>query len=179
MPDDVLLPPIYLLGSSDYSARLAGQIGAAFAFAHHFATFDAAEAMRLYRGNFRLSPSHAKPYAILGTHVVCADSDAEADRLAATVDFNIVRRAKGEYLPLASPEEAAAYAYTPADRGRMALQRARLVVGGVEKVMARLQALIEATRADELMITTMVYDHAARKHSYELLAKAFALVPQS
>ena len=74
MPADVPLPPIYLLGSSDYSAQLAGQIGAAFAFAHHFATFDAAEAMKLYRDNFRPSASHAKPYAILGTHVVCADT---------------------------------------------------------------------------------------------------------
>jgi alkanesulfonate monooxygenase SsuD/methylene tetrahydromethanopterin reductase-like flavin-dependent oxidoreductase (luciferase family) len=61
----------------------------------------------------------------------------------------------------------------------MALRRARLVAGGVAQVMARLQALIEGTGADELMITTMVYDHEARKHSYELLAKAFALVPQS
>src|ERR1700681_3432355 len=65
MPAETALPPVYLLGSSDYSAQLAGQIGAAFAFAHHFATFDAAEAMRLYRGNFKPSASHAKPYAIL------------------------------------------------------------------------------------------------------------------
>src|ERR1700674_3805121 len=64
MPADVALPPIYLLGSSGYSAQLAGQIGAAFAFAHHFATFDAAEAMRLYRDNFRPSLAHAKPFAI-------------------------------------------------------------------------------------------------------------------
>ena len=106
-------------------------------------------------------------------------SDAEAERIALSAELHFVRRAKGEYVPLASPEEAAAYAYTPADRERLARQRTRLVVGGVEKVMARLQALIEATGADELMITTMVYDHAARKHSYELLAKAFALVPQS
>ena len=95
MPADVPLPPIYLLGSSDYSAQLAGHIGAVFAFAHHFATFDAADAMRLYRESFKPSPSHAKPYAILATHVVCADSDEEADRLARTVDLNFVRRAKG------------------------------------------------------------------------------------
>src|SRR5471032_3597711 len=72
MPSDVALPPIYLLGSSDYSAQLAGQIGAAFAFAHHFATFPADEAMKLYRDNFKPSASHDKPYAILGTHVVPA-----------------------------------------------------------------------------------------------------------
>ncbi len=76
--------------------------------------------MKLYRDNFRPSASHAKPYAILGTHVVCADTDEEADRLAKTVDLNIVRRAKGEYLPLASPEDAAAYDYTPVDRARIA-----------------------------------------------------------
>src|SRR5260221_5257414 len=100
MPSDVPLPPIYLLGSSDYSAQLAGQIGAAFSFAHHFATFDAAEAMRLYRDNFKPSASHTKPYAILGTHGVCADTDAEAERLAAPVDLNIVPRPKGRDPPL-------------------------------------------------------------------------------
>jgi luciferase family oxidoreductase group 1 len=170
----VALPPIYLLGSSDYSAQLAGQIGAAFAFAHHFATFDAAEAMRLYRDNFRPSVSHAKPFAILGTHVVCADSDEAAERLALTVDLNIVRRAKGEYLPLASPEDAAAYDYSAADRARIAQNRARMSVGAPATVKARLMPLLAATQADELMVTTMIFSHAARKHSYELLAQAFA-----
>jgi luciferase family oxidoreductase group 1 len=174
MPADVALPPIFLLGSSDYSAQLAAQIGAAFAFAHHFATFDAAEAMRLYRDNFRPSVSHAKPYAILGTHVVCADTDAEAERLALTVDLNIVRRAIGEYLPLASPEDAAAYDYKPVDRGRIAQNRARMSVGSPAKIKAKLAPLIEATKADELMVTTMIFSHEARKHSYQLLAQTYA-----
>jgi luciferase family oxidoreductase group 1 len=175
MPSDVKLPPIYLLGSSDYSAQLAGQIGAAFAFAHHFATFPAEEAMRLYRESFKPSPSHDRPYAILGTHVVCADTDEEAERLAATVDLNTVRRAKGEVLPLASPEDALAYNYTPIDRARIAQVRPRLSIGSPKTVMAKLQPLIASTQADEVMVTTMIYDHEARKHSYELLAKAFAL----
>ena len=174
MPSDVPLPPIYLLGSSDYSAQLAGHIGAAFSFAHHFANFDAAEAMRLYRDNFRPSPSHDKPYAILATHVVCADTDEEAERLASTVDLNIVRRAKGEYLPLASPEEALSYDYSPVDKARVAQNRARLSVGSPAAVKARLTPLLETTKADELMVTTMIFDHAARKHSYALLAKAFS-----
>jgi luciferase family oxidoreductase group 1 len=173
MPADVALPPIYLLGSSDYSAQLAGQIGAAFAFAHHFATFPADEAMKLYRDNFKPSTSHDKPYAILGTHVVCADTDAEAERLALTVDLNIVRRATGAYLPLASPDEAAAYDYKPVDRARIAQNRARMSVGSPATVMAKLAPLIEATKADEVMMTTMIFSHEARKHSYELLAKAF------
>jgi luciferase family oxidoreductase group 1 len=174
MPSDVPLPPIFLLGSSDYSARLAGHIGAAFAFAHHFANFDAAEAMRLYRETFKPSPAHAKPYAILATHVVCADTDDEAERLARTVDLNIVRRAKGEYLPLASPEEAAAYDYAPVDKARIAQNRARVAVGSPTTVKAKLMPLIEATEAQELMVTTMIFDHTARRRSYELLAWALA-----
>jgi luciferase family oxidoreductase group 1 len=174
MPAGTPLPPIYLLGSSDYSAQLAGQIGAAFAFAHHFATFDAAEAMRLYRESFRPSPSHDKPYAILGTHVVCADTDEEAERLASTVDLNTVRRAKGEFLPLASPEEALAYDYSAVDRARIKQNRTKVAVGSPATVKARLDPLIASTQADELMVTTMLYDHEARKHSYELLAQAMA-----
>jgi len=173
MPADVSLPPIFLLGSSDYSAQLSGQIGAAFAFAHHFATFDAVTAMSLYRDSFRPSPAHATPHAILATHVVCADTDAEAERLAATVDLNIVRRAKGEMLPLASPEEALAYDYTPVDRARIAQNRTKLSVGSPATVKARLEPLLASTKADELMVTTMVFDHGARKRSYELLAEIF------
>jgi luciferase family oxidoreductase group 1 len=173
MPADVPLPPIYLLGSSDYSAKLAGQIGAAFAFAHHFATFPADEAMRLYRDSFRPSVSHDKPLAILGTQVMVADTDEEAERLALTFDLNTVRRAKGEYLPLASPEEAAAFDYTPVDRARIAQGRNRISVGSPKTVKEKLMPLIEATKADELMVTSMIFDHTARRRSYELLAQAF------
>jgi luciferase family oxidoreductase group 1 len=172
MPADVPLPPIYLLGSSDYSAQLAGHIGAAFSFAHHFATFDAATAMRTYRDSFKPSPAHPKPHAILATHVVCADTDEEAEWLAKTVDLNFVRRNKGEYLPLASPEDAAAYDYSPVDKARIAQNRTRLSVGSPATVKAKLEPLIASTQADELMITTMIYSHEARKHSYELLAQA-------
>ncbi|MBV9556350.1 MAG: LLM class flavin-dependent oxidoreductase [Pseudolabrys sp.] len=175
MPAETPLPPIYLLGSSDYSAQLAAQIGAAFSFAHHFATFPAEEAMRIYRNNFKPSPEHATPYAILGTAVVCADTDEEADRLAKTIDLNMVRRNKGEYLPLASPEDAANYPYAPSDLGTIGKTRARMAIGSPQTVMAKLKPLIEATKADEVMVTTMIYDHAARRRSYELLAQAFGL----
>jgi luciferase family oxidoreductase group 1 len=177
MPDDSPLPPIWLLGSSDYSSELAAQVGMGFAFAHHFADYDAGSAMLSYRDHFKPSPTMQEPYAILGTAAIVADSDAEAERIAASADLHYVRRAKGEYQPLASPEEAAGYPYTPVDRERMARHRARLVVGGVDRVKERLLALIAETRANELMITTMVYDHAARRRSYELLAGAFALTP--
>jgi luciferase family oxidoreductase group 1 len=175
MPDEVALPPIYLLGSSDFSAELSAAIGAGFSFAHHFASHDAADAMLRYRAHFRPSPANAKPHAILAVHVVAADSDEEAERLAATVDLNFVRRARGEYLPLESPETALAYPYTPEDRARIRLGRKRLFVGSPATVRTRLSPLIEATQADEVMITTMLYDHAARKQSYALLADAFGV----
>jgi luciferase family oxidoreductase group 1 len=175
MPQDVALPPIWLLGSSGYSAQLAAMVGAGFAFAHHFADHDAAAAMLSYRDQFRPSPARSSPYAIFACAVVCADSDAEAERLASTIDLNFVRRSRGEYLPLASPEEAAAYPYSPAERGLIARNRRRLFVGAQDKVRAELAAMIAATKADEVMITTMLYDHAARRHSYELLADAFSL----
>jgi luciferase family oxidoreductase group 1 len=175
MPQDVALPPIWLLGSSGYSAQLAAMVGAGFAFAHHFADHDALDAMLSYRGEFKPSAARATPYAILACAVVCADSDAEAERLAATIDLNFVRRRRGEYLPLESPEEALAYPYSPAERGLIARNRARLFVGAKATVLERLAPMIAATKADEVMVTTMLYDHAARTHSYELLAEAFGL----
>jgi luciferase family oxidoreductase group 1 len=175
IPADVALPPIWLLGSSGYSAELAAAASMGFAFAHHFAEHDAVSAMLAYRAHFKPSTALGEPYAILATAAIAADSDAEAERMAASADLNFVRRAKGEYLPFASPQEAAAYPYTPVDRNRIARHRERQTVGGIDRVKNRLLSLVEATRADELMITTMVYDHAARRRSYELLAEAFEL----
>jgi luciferase family oxidoreductase group 1 len=175
MPSDVALPPLFLLGSSDYSAQLAASIGAGFSFAHHFASHDAAQAMRAYRDNFQPSKMLAKPYAILAVAAMCADDAQEAERIAATADLNIVRRAKGDYLPLESPDAAISFPYTPIDRERIAHNRERLFVGTPDAVKARLEKLAEATAADEIMITGMIFDHDARKRSYSLLAKAFGL----
>lgn len=175
MPSDVALPPLFLLGSSDYSAQLAASIGAGFSFAHHFASHDAAQAMRAYRDNFQPSKTLAKPYAILAVAAMCADDAQEAERIAATADLNIVRRAKGDYLPLESPDAAVSFPYTPIDRERIAHNRERLFVGTPDAVKARLEKLAEATAADEIMITGMIFDHDARKRSYSLLAKAFRL----
>jgi len=175
MPQEVELPPIWLLGSSGYSAQLAAMVGAGYSFAHHFADHDPVDAMLSYRNQFKPSQARTTPYAILACAAVCADSDAEADRLATTIDLNFVRRRRGEYLPLASPEEAAAYPYSPPERSFVARNRARLFVGAKATVLERLAPMIAATKADEVMVTTMIYDHAARRRSYELLAEAFGL----
>jgi len=175
MPSDVPLPPIWLLGSSDYSAQLAASIGAGFSFAHHFASHDAAAAMRIYRDRFKPSEALRAPYAILATAAVVAETEDEAERLASTIDLNFVRRAKGDYLPLESPETALAYPYTPIDRDRIKQNRTRLFVGTPASIREKLAPLLDATQADELIITSMIYDHEARKKSYTLLAQAFAL----
>ena len=175
MPQDVALPPIYLLGSSGYSAQLAAHVGAGFSFAHHFSDFDPVEPMTVYRAQFKPSEQLDKPHAILAVHIVCADTDAEADRLAKSVDLNFARRRQGLFAPIPSPEEAEAHEYSPADRALIAHNRARVIVGGRHGVMARLEPLIRDTKADELMVTSMIYDHEARKHCYALLAQAFGL----
>jgi luciferase family oxidoreductase group 1 len=176
MPRDVPLPPIWLLGSSGYSAQLAALAGTGFAFAHHFAEHDAVAAMTAYRQQFRPTQARAQPHAILACAAVCAETDSEAERLAATIDLSFVRRRRGEHLPLASPEEAASYPYSDDDRAVIARNRARLLVGAPATVLQRLLPLLAATSANEVMVTTMIYDHAARLRSYELLAEAFAMV---
>jgi luciferase family oxidoreductase group 1 len=175
MPDDTPLPPIWLLGSSDYSSELAAQVGMGFAFAHHFATHDAIDAMINYRTRFKPSGWRTTPHAILAVAIVVAETDAEAERLASSMDLNRLRRDRGQYLPLPSPEEALAYPYSDAERASIARNRTRLFVGSPPTVLQKLDPLIASSQPDELMVITAVFDHEARKKSYSLLAEAFGL----
>ena len=140
MPDDTPLPPIWLLGSSDYSSELAAQVGMGFAFAHHFASYDAIEAMTNYKAHFKPSGWRATPHGILAVAVVAAETDAEAERLASSMDLNRLRRDRGQYLPLPSVEEALAYPYTDSERASIARNRSRLFVGSPATVMAKAAA---------------------------------------
>jgi luciferase family oxidoreductase group 1 len=106
MPHDTPLPPIWLLGSSDYSSELAAQVGMGFAFAHHFASYDAIAALTNYRAHFKPSGWRSTPHGILAVAVVAAETDAEAERLAASMDLNRLLRDRGQYHPLPSIEEA-------------------------------------------------------------------------
>jgi luciferase family oxidoreductase group 1 len=175
MPDDTPLPPIWLLGSSDYSSELAAQVGMGYAFAHHFASYDAIAAMTNYRAHFKQTGWREAPYAILGVAVVAAETDAEAERLATSMDLNRLVRDRGQYIPLPSIEEAQAYPYTDADRATIARNRSRLFVGSPATVIQKLEPMIAACQADELMVVSAIYDHEARKKSYSLLAEAFGL----
>ncbi|ABD89268.1 LLM class flavin-dependent oxidoreductase [Rhodopseudomonas palustris] len=175
MPDDAPLPPIFLLGSSDYSSELAAQVGMGFAFAHHFASYDAIAALTGYRRAFQPSRWRRAPHAILAVAAVVAETDAEAERQASSMDLNRLLRSRGQYLPLPSIEEALAYPYSERDRALIARDREKLFVGSAATVMAALQPMIEASHADEVMVITATFDHEARKRSYSLLAEAFGL----
>jgi luciferase family oxidoreductase group 1 len=173
MPADVRLPPIWLLGSSGYSARAAGQMGLGYAFASHFSPADPAPAMRAYRQSFEPSEDFERPSAILAVAVICGENDEHAERLGASMELAWVRMRSGSPGPLPNPEEAMAYPYTPAERRLADAYRSMQVVGDSRTVRARIEELAEHTAADEAMITTNVYDHAERLRSYERLAGVF------
>jgi luciferase family oxidoreductase group 1 len=175
MPSDVGLPPIWLLGSSGYSARAAGEMGLGYAFASHFSPADPAPAMRAYRDSFEPSEDFEHPSAILAVAVICGETSEHAERLATSMELAWVRMRSGNPGPLPSPEEAMAYPYTPTERRLADTYRTMQVVGDPQTVRARLEELAEHTAADEVMVTTNVYDHAERLRSYELLAEVFQI----
>jgi luciferase family oxidoreductase group 1 len=175
-PMDVKLPPIWLLGSSGYSSQLAAMLGTGFAFAHHINPDPAVQAMRVYRERFEPSLEFPQPHAILAASVICADTDEQAEELALSITFAFfglhIGRVSGA---LPSPEEVANYSMSDYERKIFESIRSRHIIGSPATVRAELNTLIEQTQADELMVMTIVYDHAARLHSYDLLAEAFEL----
>ena len=173
MPSDVGLPPIWLLGSSGYSARAAGQMGLGYAFAAHFSPADPAPALLAYRESFEPSESFERPSAILAVAVICGETDKHAEMLASSMELAWVRMRSGNPGPLPSPEEALAYPYTPAERRLAEAYRFMQVVGDPRTVRARIEELAEHTAADEVMVTTNVYDHPERLRSYKRLAEVF------
>jgi luciferase family oxidoreductase group 1 len=169
------MPSIWLLGSSGYSAQVAGLLGLPFAFAHHFSAENTIPALRLYRETFRPSRSLPEPYALIGVAAICAESDERARWLAAPGILSFVRLRAGRPGTFPTPEEAAAHTYSPSERAIAEHRLANQVVGGPDTVREGLEGLIEATGADELMITTMVHDHHDRLRSYELIAEVAGL----
>ena len=168
------MPAIWLLGSSGFSAQLAGLLGLPFSFAHHFSSANTVPALALYRESFRPSQWLERPQAMVAVNVICADTDERAGWLAGPAALSFLRLRSGMPQPMASPEEAAAYPYTPGEReiawGRFADQ----ALGSPDTVRAQLSGLLERTGADELMLTTMVYDIADRIRSFELVTEKVA-----
>ena len=174
MPDDVRLPPVWILGSSGSSAGAAGASGFGYAFASHFSPEAPEPAIEAYRDAFQPSDLFPKPHAVLAVAATCAPTEAEAQRLALTMELVWLRMARGEHAPLPSPEEAEAYEWTESERLQVRRMRGPIFVGTPAQVRDQLSDLAVRSKADELMIVTNVWNHEARLRSYELIAEAFA-----
>ncbi|MCK9509712.1 MAG: LLM class flavin-dependent oxidoreductase [Pigmentiphaga sp.] len=171
IPGAGLRVPIWLLGSSDFSARLAAHLGLPFSFAGHFSP-EGMAAMRLYRHLFRPSAWLERPYAMIGVPVVAADTDAEAEFQATTQQQKFLSLVRGNRLPIQPPVDSMEPLWNPAEKAAVMQRLGAAVVGGPERVAAQLQRLIEATEADELMIVSDFYRLEDRLHSYTLVAEA-------
>jgi luciferase family oxidoreductase group 1 len=167
-------PQIWLLGSSGYSAQLAGYLGLPFSFAHHFSGRHTDAALALYRNNFQPSRWLDKPHTMIGVNAVCADTDERAEYLAKPGILSFLRLRAGSPAAMDSPEVAAQYEFNALERDFVVDRRYGQALGSPDTVRRQLRKLVERTQVDELMITNQVYDIDDRIHSYELIAKLAA-----
>ncbi|MDG4840542.1 LLM class flavin-dependent oxidoreductase [Micromonospora sp. WMMD967] len=174
MPGQGAQPAVWLLGSSGFSAQLAGLLGLPFSFAHHFSSGNTLPALALYRQHFRPSQWLDKPYAMVAVNAVCAETDERAEWLAGPSALSFLKLRSGKPEPLSTPDEAAAYPYSEFEREFVLQRRDGQAMGSPETVSRQLTELVERTGADELMLTTLVYDVADRVRSYELIAEQVA-----
>jgi luciferase family oxidoreductase group 1 len=162
--------PIWILGSSTFGARLAAALGLPFAFASHFAPDQLDAALELYRVGFQPSEALARPHVMLGVSLVAADTDREATRLATSLQQQFLALQRGRPVQLQPPVDSMDGLWSPLERVQVEHVLREAIVGGPETVRQRLHAFVARTGADELMITSHIFDHAARLRSYEILA---------
>lgn len=184
VPPGPTVPDVWLLGSSDQSASLAAYFGCAFSFAHFINPDGGDRVMETYREHFQPHPSATGaagdgPTGSVAVFVMCADTEAEAERLMKSRDLWSLRQRRGETAPVPTLEDAEAYPYTPEDRMVMENARRRTISGAPEQVQGRIEALAESYRVDEIVVVTICPEFEARLRSYQLLAEAFALKPVS
>jgi luciferase family oxidoreductase group 1 len=171
VPGGGLNVPLWILGSSTFGAQLAAHLGLPYAFASHFAPDALTEALAVYRARFQPSEQLASPYAMVGVNVVAADSDAEARYLFTTLQQAFANLARGRPGPQQPPIDDIDSYWTPSERLRASHMLTYSIVGGPETVGEGVRKLAAATRADELMVVSNVYDHAKRVRSYEIVAE--------
>ena len=179
-PDMPGCPEVWLLGSSLWSAAAAARFGLRYAFAHFIDSNPTRSALEHYFSHFTPSKDLAVPYGMVSPGVVCAETDAEAQRLLASARLFRRRIHQGDVRPIPTPEEAIAELGTsPAPSPTELGEWPRYFAGTPERVRDRLLEMADALRIDELMVVTVVHDHRARMRSYELLAEAFNLAPRA
>ncbi|UOQ44373.1 LLM class flavin-dependent oxidoreductase [Halobacillus salinarum] len=173
-------PPIWMLGSSGTSARLAADIGASYSFAHFINGHGGTKAMERYLNYFNASIQQQEPKGNVSVFAVCAETDEQAEYLAASLDLAILKIEQGKQIRrFPTPDEALNYSYSMFEEERIQENRSRIIVGSPDKVKMELESLAESYFVDEVIINTIVTPFEARLKSYELLAKAFQLTPRS
>ena len=170
-PEVDTVPEVWLLGSSDYSGALAAELGLPFAFAHFINPRGGDVVARDYREKFKSTGK--QPRVMVCTFAIIAESDDEAERLAAPIDLRRLHMALNIDSPVPTPEEAARHRYSDEERRYVLSQRPRAVIGGPQKAKQELQDMVERYAADELMVLTITGDYDSRRRSYELLIDAF------
>jgi luciferase family oxidoreductase group 1 len=172
VPGEGLNIPVWILGSSLFGAQLAAALGLPYAFASHFAPDQMMEAIALYRAQFKPSAQLDKPYVMLGFNVFAADTDAEAQVLATSMQQAFVNLRSGRPSRLKPPVPGYFELLAPHEKAMLSNVLSSSAIGAPDTVRAKLAAFIERTGADELMITCQMFDHAARLHSFEIAAQA-------
>jgi luciferase family oxidoreductase group 1 len=173
IPGAGLNVPFYLLGSSDFSARLAAELGLPFAFASHFAPDYLHVALQLYRREFKPSVWLQKPYVIIGIGIYAAESDREARRIFASAQLQALSLIRGRPGKLPPPVDNIEAHWNQAEQAALGQRTQFAAVGSPETVRSRVEAWQEQTAADEMMAVAQIYDHAARLRSYEIAATVF------
>jgi luciferase family oxidoreductase group 1 len=169
-------PEVWVLGSSDYGARLAAYFGLPYCFAHFFSDGrGAAEALATYHREYRPSAAWPEPHAALCVWAVAADTAEEARRLSTSRQYWRIIRDRGQYVPIPTPEEAAAFPYTESEQARLRQMQETMIAGTGPDVVTQLEALATRLGAAEIAIVTATHDSDARRHSYTLIAEAAGL----
>ncbi len=169
--------PVWLLGSSTFSAQLAAFLGLPFAFAAHFAPRLLHQALELYRGNFQPSAAWPRPHAMVGLPVIAAGSDHEARRLATSAQQQILNLVRHQPTPVPPPVDTMDGLWSAAEEAAVRDFLGAAIIGGPDAVKAGLEAIADSTGADELIIHSGFYRHADRRRSYEIVAQAAGLAP--
>jgi luciferase family oxidoreductase group 1 len=175
VPGIGLAVPIWILGSSLYGAQLAAELGLPFAFASHFAPAMLLDAAEVYRSRFRSSPKLERPYFVVGVNIIAADTDAEARRLFTSLQQAFVNIRRGQPAPLPPPVDPDALTLTPMDELGLAQMLSYSIVGSADVVRQGLEKVVAQTAADEIIVASQIFDHAARLRSYEIAIGAAAL----
>lgn len=180
-PGEGLDIPIWLLGSSGFSAQLAAEKGMHFSFASHFSPDNTIPALNLYRDGFKPSDKLEKPYAMVGINVIAADSQEKAEYLATSQQQQFLSLTRGNPTPLKPPVENMDEVWTPIEKAQIGrtLDPRSTIVGDAETVKRRLENFIEMTQADEVIINSQIFHQKDRLRSYEIIAEIAGVKSQS